>query len=203
MSRNVWNDVVSWQSRRLNNSTKCQHHALIIITSKKKNWNRPWKKSQKCAFKLFWNTYIWQVLEDLKFCDQWTKFHDRSQNGPKLVTNDYFVWSHTFIIIQVNFKQKSHVGNTAKQCRFGLFQNSDALSWNIVRFWKSYICSSDGCVRNKLQFRTVRQNQKSFLWMQDWGWTTFLRLTWGISLWNLTVFQNTNQWSRTRRLVND
>ena len=27
---------------------------------------------------------------------------------------------------------------------------------------------SVGCVRNKLQFRTVQQNQKSFLWMQDW-----------------------------------
>ena len=26
---------------------------------------------------------------------------------------------------------------------------------------------SAGCVRNKLQFRTVQQNQKSFLWMQD------------------------------------
>ena len=26
---------------------------------------------------------------------------------------------------------------------------------------------SVGCVRNKLQFRTVQQNQKSFLWMQD------------------------------------
>ena len=26
---------------------------------------------------------------------------------------------------------------------------------------------SVGCVRNKLQFRTVQQNQKSFPWMQD------------------------------------
>ena len=24
-----------------------------------------------------------------------------------------------------------------------------------------------GCARNKLQFRTAQQNQKSFLWMQD------------------------------------
>ena len=30
---------------------------------------------------------------------------------------------------------------------------------------------SVGCVRNKLQFRTVQQNQKSFPWTLDWGWT--------------------------------
>ena len=27
-----------------------------------------------------------------------------------------------------------------------------------------------GCARNKLQFRSAQQNQKSFPWMQDWGW---------------------------------
>ena len=37
MPRNVWNDIVSWQTRRLNNSTKYLLHALITIISKKKN----------------------------------------------------------------------------------------------------------------------------------------------------------------------
>ena len=37
MSRNVWNDIMSWQTRRFNNSTKYQFHALMTITSKKKN----------------------------------------------------------------------------------------------------------------------------------------------------------------------
>ena len=30
-----------------------------------------------------------------------------------------------------------------------------------------HLFPSVGCVRNKLQFRTVQQNEKSFLWMQD------------------------------------
>ena len=44
-----------------------------------------------------------------------------------------------------------HVGNTAKQCRLGLFQDADFAEdledskihlWrNIMRFWNSYICS--------------------------------------------------------------
>ena len=37
MSRHVWNDIVSWRTRRLNNSTKYQLHALTTIISKKKN----------------------------------------------------------------------------------------------------------------------------------------------------------------------
>ena len=37
MPRNVWNDIVSWQTRRFNNSTKYQLHALTTIIFEKKN----------------------------------------------------------------------------------------------------------------------------------------------------------------------
>ena len=66
---------------------------------------------------------IWHELEDLILYGQWTNFHDRSQNGQMHVTNDYLVWSLTFIIY-VN-KQYCQVGKTAKQNRQGLFQDSD------------------------------------------------------------------------------
>ena len=39
MPRNVWNDIVSWQTTRLNNCTKYLLHASMTITSKRKNWN--------------------------------------------------------------------------------------------------------------------------------------------------------------------
>ena len=39
LPRNVWNDIVSWQTGRLNNSTKYQVHALMTIISKRKKWN--------------------------------------------------------------------------------------------------------------------------------------------------------------------
>ena len=86
--RNVWNDIVSWQKRRLNNSTKYQLHALMTIISKKKNWN-PWEICQKCVLKLFWDAYTWHVLQDPIFHGQWTNLHEQSPNGPKLVTNAY------------------------------------------------------------------------------------------------------------------
>ena len=37
MPRNVWSGIVSWQTKRLNNSTKYQLHALMTISSKKEN----------------------------------------------------------------------------------------------------------------------------------------------------------------------
>ena len=39
MQRSVWNDIVSWQTRRHNNSTKYLLHASTTTTSKKKKWN--------------------------------------------------------------------------------------------------------------------------------------------------------------------
>ena len=48
---------------------------------------------------------------------------------------------------------------------------------------------SVGCVRNKLQFRTVQQSQKSFPWTQDWGWTENPHLIYGI--WSLQFFRET------------
>ena len=58
----------------------------------------------------------------------------------------------TYIHHTCEYKQYCHMGNTAKQCRLGLFQDSDFagdfggfkihIRWNIMRFWKSDICSN-------------------------------------------------------------
>ena len=39
MQRDVWKDIVSWQRRRLSNSTEYLLHASMTTTSKRKNWN--------------------------------------------------------------------------------------------------------------------------------------------------------------------
>ena len=93
MPRSVWNDIVSWQTRRLNNSTKYELHALMTIISTSKNWN-PWERSVKsmlsnCSKMLvlgtYWTTWysmvteqtctidhkmdqsLWQTLESIDF----------------------------------------------------------------------------------------------------------------------------------------
>ena len=66
------------------------------------------------------------------------------------------------------------MGDTAKQCRLGLFQDSDFAGdledtkihiwWNIVHFLEVIgLFQSVGRVRNKLLFHTVQQNPKSSL----------------------------------------
>ena len=52
MQRSVWNDTVSWQTRRLSNSTKYQFHASMTTTSKKKKQNLL-ENCQMHALKLF------------------------------------------------------------------------------------------------------------------------------------------------------
>ena len=87
MQRSVWNDIVSWQTRRLNNSKKYLLHASMTTTSKSKKWNLL-ENCQIHALKLFWNAHTWHALEGLIFYGQSINLHDRSQNGPTHVTND-------------------------------------------------------------------------------------------------------------------
>ena len=168
-ARNVWNEVVGWRTKRLNNCTKYLLHALMTIISEKKNWN-PWENCQKYALILFWNACSWHVLEDLIFCGQWTNLHDRLRNGPKYVTNDYVVWYLTSLT-HVITRHYWYVGNTAQCFKTQILQEILRIH-NLLRVAFLEVIrlfQSAGCARNKLQFRTVQQNQKSSFWMQDWG----------------------------------
>ena len=108
----------------------------------------------------------------LCFYGQWTNLHDRSQNGPKLVTKNYLVWYLTFIIhVKILRIQNLH---QVEHCSF----------LEVIRLFQSV-----GCVRNKLQFRTVQQNQKSFFGRKLDGIPA-------LDLWDLIVailYGNTNQ----------
>ena len=72
--------------------------------------------SEMLILGMYWEAWSFNGL--------WRNLHDRLRNGPKHVTNDYLVWSYTFII-QMNLKQQCHVGNATQHCRLGLFQDSD------------------------------------------------------------------------------
>ena len=133
--------------------------------------------------------FSWHVLEDLIFYVQWINLHDRSQNGPKHVTNDYVVWSLTSI---------THVNTNSVVRWVTLPSNAD---WDCFKtpilqeisriqnprqvehcsfFEVIHLFPSVGCVRNKLRFHTVQQSQMSFLWMQDWGRMVSPHLIYGI-----------------------
>ena len=164
----VWNDSVSWRTKRLNNSAEYQLHASIITTSKKKNWNR-WENCQKYALKLFWNAYAWHVLDALISYGQWTSLHDRLRNEPKLVTNDYLVWSLIFIthVITNSIVMWETLPNKADWDCFktpilqeiSRIQNRHQVEH--CAFSEAIrLCQSVGCVKNKFQFRTVQEKSE-------------------------------------------
>ena len=122
MPRNVWNDIVSWQTRRLNNSTKYPLHASMTTTSKKQ-MKSVGVLSQECSQIVLGCLYLarigrpdilWSVNKLARSMTKWTKACDKRLN--RLVS---------YIHHTSEYKQYCHVENTAKHCRLGLFQDSD------------------------------------------------------------------------------
>ena len=98
---------------------------------------------------------------------KWTKVCDKRLN--RLISYIHHI---------CEYKQYCHVGNTAKQCRLGLFQDSD-----FAGDLEDSKSTSGGtlCVFGShtfvRPFRTVQQNLKLFLWTLDSDWM-------GCPLWN-------------------
>ena len=124
MQRSVWNDIVSWQTRRLSNFTKYLLHAPMTTTSKKKKKQKSvGELSNTCSQIILKCLYLarigrpdilWSVNKLARAITKWTKPCDKRLN--RLIS--YFHQTS-------EYKQYCHVGNTAKQCRLGLFQDSD------------------------------------------------------------------------------
>ena len=105
MSRNVWNNIVSWQTGRLNNSTKYLLHALMTTTSKRQN--------SQMLLKYLHLARIGKP-ELARSITKWTKACDKRLC--RLIS---------YIHHTCEYKSYCFVGNTAKQRRLGLFQDSD------------------------------------------------------------------------------
>ena len=123
MPRNVRNDIVSQQTRRLNNSAKCQLLALMTIISKKKNLKSVGELSKVCSqivlkckhlARIGRPDILWSVNKLARSITKWTKACDRRLS--RLIS---------YIHHTCDCKQYCHAGNIAKQCRLGLFQDSD------------------------------------------------------------------------------
>ena len=123
MQRNVWNDIVSWQIRRLSNSTKHLLHASMTTPFKEEEMKSVGELSQVCSqivlkcenlARIGRPDILWSVNKLARSITKWTKACDKRLN--RLIS---------YIHHTCEYKQYCHVGNTAKQCRLGLFQDSD------------------------------------------------------------------------------
>ena len=110
-------------NKTTSNCTKSQLHVLTMISSKNKNWDLL-ENCQKYALELCLNCLylarigrsdiLWSVNKLARAVTQWTRACD------KRLTRLTSYIHHTN-----KFNQYCHVGNTAQQCRTGLFQDSD------------------------------------------------------------------------------
>ena len=123
MQRSVWNDIASWRTRRLSNSTKYLFHASMTTTSKKKKQNLVGELSNTCSQIVLKCLYLarigrpdisWSVNKLARSITKWTKACDKRLN--RLIS---------YIHHTSEYKQYCHVENTSKQCRLGLFQDSN------------------------------------------------------------------------------
>ena len=120
MPRNVWNDIVSWQTGRLNKSTKYQLHDHHF---KEEEWKSVGELSKVCFQIVIKWLYLarigrpdilWSVNKLARSITKWTKACDKRLC--RLIS---------YIHHTCEYKQYCHVGNTEKQCRLGLFQDFD------------------------------------------------------------------------------
>ena len=119
--RNAWNDIASWQTttRQFHKvATSCiDDHKL-----KEEEIGSVGELSNVCSqifmclclARIGRNDVLWSVNKLARAITKWTRAFDKRL--ARLIS---------YIHHTSEFKQNCHVGNSAKQCRLGLFQDSD------------------------------------------------------------------------------
>ena len=150
MPWNVWNDIVSWRSKRLNNFTKFQLHALTTIISKKKKWIFFWELSHVCIQIVLKCLYLARIgrpvflMVSEQIC---TIDHKVDQSlWQTIISFDLlhssYMWLQTILSSGKHFNTMQ-IGTVSRLrfCRrswgFKIY-----ITWNIVHFRKSYVCSN-------------------------------------------------------------
>ena len=123
MQRSVWNDIVSWQSGRLKQLYKVSTPCIDDHHFKEEETKSVGELSNACSqivlkclnlARIGRLDILWSVNKLARSITKWTKACDKRLN--RLIS---------YIHHTCEYEQYCHVGNTPKQCRLGLFQDSD------------------------------------------------------------------------------
>ena len=123
MQRNVWNDIVSWSNKTTQQLYKVSTPCIDDHHFKEEETKSVGELSSTCSQIVLKCLYLarigrpdilWSVNKLARSITKWTKACDKRLN--RLIS---------YIHHTSEYKQYCHVGNTAKQCRLGLFQDSD------------------------------------------------------------------------------
>ena len=170
---NVLEDIVNLRIKRLHNLQSENAMPGWPSNLKKKKMD-PLENYSQFAHKMFQSV---QRIGRLDFFGMWINFLVRSR-----LWQAYSASMISFIHQTCEFRQ--HVGNTAHQCKFALFQDSDyAEDWMKTRSQHGevfcafseveHLCQIVGCARNRLLCHTAQQKLREFLLPRYDGWTEF------------------------------
>ena len=95
---------------------------LMIIHFSKRNW-RQLENHQTYTRRLNWNVFSRRASADQIFHDQWTVWQELSRSGTKSGIKDWQGWYLTYNT-RVDTEKRCHLGNTASECKLGLFQDA-------------------------------------------------------------------------------
>ena len=181
MQRSVWNDYCELANKTTPQlykvSTPCidDHH----FKEEEEETKSVGKLSNACSQIVLKCLYLarigrpdilWSVNKLARSITKWTKACDKRLN--RLIS---------YIHRTCEYKQYCHVGHTSKQCRLGLFQDSEfagdledskSTSGGTLCIFGShtFVSNKMDVQETKRLFLTVQQNLKSSLWTQDWDW---------------------------------
>ena len=171
MPRNVWNDIVSWRTRRLSSCIKVATPCLDDHHIKEEEKKDLLENYLLVAHKLFWNVCIWLT--------KWTKPCDKRL--ARLIS---------YIHHTSEFRWNCCVGNTAQNAEYGCFktlilqetlktQNQNQEDFCV--FWEvKHLYPEVGCARNRPRSHTAQQKPSSYLLMRVYAWTEYQLLIFGI-----------------------
>ena len=123
MPRNVWNDIVSWRTKTTQQLYKVSTPCIDDHHFKEEELKSVGELSKVCSQIVLKCLYLacigrpdilWSVNKLARSITKWTNACD------KRLSRSISYFHHT-----CDYKQYCHVGNTAKQCRLGLFQDPD------------------------------------------------------------------------------
>ena len=122
LRRNAWEGTANWQTRQTSKCTKSPHQVLMIITSKERIRNQGWIINGVYAHRpevlvLSSHRQAWHCM----VCKLPHKsFHQMNKACGKRLAR-----LNSYVRVTSSYRQYSHAGNAASECRLGLFQDAD------------------------------------------------------------------------------
>ena len=149
LQRNVWNDIVSWRTRRLSNSTSYLPPCLDDHHFQEEQLKSVGDLSKVCSQIVLTCLYLarigrpyilWCVNKLARSITKWTKACDKQFT--RLVSYIHHTCEYKTVLLRETLQNSAGWDCLKTPILQEILRTQNLLRVDIVRFWKSYICSN-------------------------------------------------------------